>query len=93
MYVNKDEITKKVNETERSMGFISLPKKDKKFFPNLKRKIEIVSSSSQERSLCTYDPKYNRIYGLRSLFLKHSDMNFCRINFLKQNTYSITFKK
>jgi len=86
-------VIKEINDTERSMGFISLAKKNTKIFPRNKEKIKIYCFPFKEPIFCTYDPKYNRIYGLRKLFLKYYDMSSLKIKLLKKNTYVMIFKK
>lgn len=86
-----NSVTKKINKTEKVMGFVNFAKENSKIFPNTKRKIIINSLSFKESFLCTYDPKYNRIYGLRKLFLKNFKKNNFTIKLLKNNTYNVVF--
>lgn len=85
-------VIKEINKTEKGMGFVNLARENSKMFPNVKRKIIINSFSSKEKFLCTYDPKYNRIYGLRKLFLTNINSNYFKIIFFKKNNYLVKFK-
>lgn len=63
-----DSFNKNINGTEKSMGFIGLSKDDIKIFPSIKTKIIIKSSIfPKDNIVCTFDPKYKRIYGLRKI--------------------------
>lgn len=88
-YMIKNSFSKNINKTEKSMGFICLSKKEALLFPKLKRKIIVISSLlPKQKIICTFDPNYNRIYGLKKLF-QNSKMESIFITKKTQKEYII----
>lgn len=88
--MNKVSLIKRINETEKSMGFMSFSEEESSIFPSTKIKVKVLSPLLEKQIICTFDPKYNRIYGLRKLFLKSPNNNLFKIKSNKKNNYIIT---
>lgn len=87
-----DSFNKSINDTEKSMGFVSLSKDDIKMFPSVKTKIIIRSSVfPKDNIVCTFDPKYKRIYGSRKI-LQECNNNLLFIKKISNKNYFMSFK-
>lgn len=87
-----EKATKHLIAVEIEIGFLYIPAKLKKYFPNEKKTIPFVLDG--EKKELSYNPKYRRITGLVGFYRKHEAAPNDAVDIeVGDRTFSLAFKK
>lgn len=89
------KFTKSIIPIEIELGFVRIPSKYKKVFPSENSRISFYLDGSDKVSELSYNPKYQRVFGLRSFFKlkKAKPRDILRIEGISDKKFKISLEK